>query len=49
MQAILARADVTYQSFFKRPLLDRQAGAPALIQVVYDVLKTDNLNSPSLT
>ena len=41
MQAILARADISYQSFFKRPLLDRQAGTPALIQVVYDVL-SDN-------
>jgi hypothetical protein len=41
MQATLARADVTYQSFFKRPLLDRQVGAPALIQVVYDAL-SDN-------
>jgi hypothetical protein len=41
MQATLARADVSYQSFFKRPLLDRQAGTPALIQTVYDVL-SDN-------
>jgi hypothetical protein len=41
MQATLARADVSYQSIFKRPLLDRQAGAPALIQTVYDVL-SDN-------
>jgi hypothetical protein len=41
MQVTLARADVAYQSFFKRPLLDRQDGTPALIQTVYDAL-SDN-------
>jgi hypothetical protein len=41
MQVTLARADVSYQSFFKKPLLDRLAGTPALIQTVYDVL-SDN-------
>jgi len=38
MQVTLARADVSYQSFFKKPLLDRPAGTPALIQIVYDAL-----------
>jgi hypothetical protein len=41
MQVTLTRADVSYQSVFKRPLLDREAGTPALIQTVYDVL-SDN-------
>src|SRR3954466_14578028 len=41
MKVTLARADIAYQSFFKKPLLDRLAGAPALIETVYEVL-SDN-------
>lgn len=38
MKADLIRADVTYEVFFKKPLLDRPVGVPALIQSVYDAL-----------
>ena len=38
MKAALTRADVTYEVFFKKPLLDRPSGVPALIQSVYDAL-----------
>src|SRR4051812_26894631 len=38
MQATLARANISYQSFYKKPLLEKPDGKPGLMQTVYDVL-----------
>jgi hypothetical protein len=41
MKATIARADVTYEVTFKRPLFDRDREAPPLLQSLYDTF-SDN-------
>lgn len=38
MKATLARANISYQSFYKKPLLGAPAANPGLLEPVYDVL-----------
>lgn len=44
MKASAKRANATYQSFFKQPLLDRVPTVPAPTQVIYDALVANNFS-----